>query len=155
MTLAKPVAQDTGHTLRLERSLRAPQAVVWAAWTDPKHLAKWFFPNDVDIVSSDFEPLTKPTWRTVMRGKDSGILFPVQGEFEAVEPPHRLVFTHGWEDETGKVPVMTRVTVNLKPEAGGTRLTFLQEGLSSAKSRDGHCDGWTQTLDNLTGYLST
>ena len=149
------IADRPDTVLRLERHLPAPVQTVWQVWTQPEHLAHWFFPNDVEILESDFEPLAKPTWRTVMRGLESGNLFPVRGDFVEVSAPTRLVFTHGWEDENGAVPVMTRVTVTLAPDGDGTKLIFLQEGLSSAASREGHLDGWSQVLDNLAGYITS
>jgi len=78
----------------------------------------------------------------------------VQGRFEVVDPPHTLIFTHGWQDDTGAVPVETRVTVTLTSHDGGTRLTLLQTGLASGQSRDGHREGWTQTLDTLDACIA-
>jgi hypothetical protein len=33
-------------------------------------------------------------------------------------------------------------------------MTFVQQGLESAESRDGHERGWTQAFDDLGAYLA-
>ena len=32
---------DTSKTVTIERVFNAPIELVWEAWTDPKHVAKW------------------------------------------------------------------------------------------------------------------
>lgn len=41
------MAFDPQLDLRLERVIRAPRALVWQAWTDPRHLVHWFTPPPV------------------------------------------------------------------------------------------------------------
>ena len=139
-------------SLRLQRTLNCPISRAWDLWTQPEHLKNWFFPNDIKIVSSDFAPLSNKTWRTEMLGLDSGTPFPVSGTFETVTPPTTLIFTHGWEDETGAIATLTRVTITLEPVGDQTRVTLEQTGLATPESRDSHCDGWSQVLTNLESY---
>ena len=140
------------NTLHLERLINCSLTRAWDLWTQPDHLKNWFFPNDIRIVTSDFAPLANKTWRTEMQGLDSGTPFPVSGTFETVDPPTTLIFTHGWEDETGAIATLTRVTVTLEPVGDQTRITLVQEGLATPESRDNHADGWSQVLNNLESY---
>lgn len=140
-----------GPALSLTRLLDAPPERVWAFWTEPRHLAHWFLPDGMTIEETDFLPRTGAEWRTVL-AEPGGRRHPVRGRFETVDPPRRIVFTHGWEDENGAVPVQTRATVTLIPHGDGTRLVFVQQGLASAQSRDGHREGWGQTLDRLARH---
>jgi uncharacterized protein YndB with AHSA1/START domain len=46
-------------------------------------------------------------------------------------------------------------TVTFEEQAGKTKLTLLQAGLESAKSRDAHRGGWNSSLERLAEYLAT
>ncbi len=142
-----------GHALSLTRILNAGVQRVWDHWTDPDLQAKWFVPQGMEVTESRFDPVSGGDWRTTMRAAEDGTLHTVQGHFEAVDPPHRLVFTHGWQDQAGEVPVAARVTLSLEEVEGGCRLILLQQGLQTEASRDGHREGWGQTLDNLAACL--
>ncbi len=140
-------------TLSVTRILNASQKRVWRCWTNAEEMAHWFFPDGIDIKSADFLPRTGQPWRTVMRSRADGREMVVRGQFVSVDPEESLVFTHGWEDDTGVVATETTVTITLHEEAGRTRLTLAQAGLATAESLAGHREGWSQTLDNLAAYL--
>jgi uncharacterized protein YndB with AHSA1/START domain len=70
----------------------------------------------------------------------------VSGEFAAVEPPSRLVFTWRWDaDETE-----TLVTVTFADsEDGGTILTVVHERFDTAEEAADHEQGWSDCLERL------
>ncbi|XWN31345.1 MAG: SRPBCC domain-containing protein [Devosia sp.] len=140
------------HDLTLTRQIAAPIRRVWEAWTDPKHLRRWFFPDHCPLVESDFDVREGGKYRCVMRG-ESGKDHTMVGEFKTVDPKGTLVFTHEWVGEhmphTGHV---TRVTVTLAERHGGTFVTMRQEGLLAADVRDSHADGWGMFLDHLVAF---
>ena len=45
------------------------------------------------------------------------------------------------------------VTISMKPEGGGTLLTFHHEQFFDEAARDNHERGWTELLDKLESYL--
>ena len=47
----------------------------------------------------------------------------------------------------------TLITVTIKPEGNGTRLTFRHEPFADAASRDSHESGWGQCLDRLVAEM--
>jgi uncharacterized protein YndB with AHSA1/START domain len=73
----------------------------------------------------------------------------VLGEYLEVEPPHRVVFTWGFE---GPDPIAeagsTRVEVTLERDGDGTRLTLFHHGLPE-RTRDAHAEGWAHYLARL------
>lgn len=75
-----------------------------------------------------------------------------RGEFVEVDPPHRLVYTFGWEaNEDGPNPVppgSTTIEIELVPDGDGTLLRFVHE-LPSAKAAESHAKGWDHYLDRL------
>ena len=77
-----------------------------------------------------------------------------RGEFVEVEPPHRLVFTWGWDaNEDGPNPVppgSTTIEIELVPDGDGTLLRFSHE-LPTVESAESHAHGW----DHYLGRLAT
>jgi uncharacterized protein YndB with AHSA1/START domain len=72
------------------------------------------------------------------------------GEYVAVERPHRVVFTWGWEGDGPSVnPGETTVEVLLAPEGDGTHLRLIHHDLPTAESAEKHGHGWRHYLDRL------
>jgi uncharacterized protein YndB with AHSA1/START domain len=82
---------------------------------------------------------------------DDGHVFHMQGEFVAVEPPTRVVFTWGFVEPEVNVPVgSTTVEVSLTPEGSGTRVRLVHHDLPPSEVA-AHVGGWTAMLDRLAG----
>lgn len=95
-------------------------------------------------VAALLDPRPGGTFRVEANGRDV-----VLGEYVEVEPPHRVVFTWGF-DGAGAITGAgsTRVEVTLEPDGEGTRLTLLHHGLTGPV-RDAHARGWTHFLERL------
>jgi uncharacterized protein YndB with AHSA1/START domain len=139
---------ETQQMLRLTRLLNATPEEVFDAWTDPASLSAWFFPGPIELEEVICEPRVGGLLRIVMRG-ESG-LFPHDGEFVAVERPHRLAFT--WRSPaTGDVD--TLVTIELAAQGKRTALTLTHERLPDREAMAKHEGGWTSVLDSLADHL--
>ena len=139
--------------LVITRVFDAPLALVFAAWTEPQHLAHWSGPKGFTTPHSAMDLREGGRYRACLRspqGEDHW----VTGVYKAIEPPHRLVMTHAWEDAQGRPGPETLVTVTLSEEAPGkTRMHFRQTGFDSVPSRDGHGQGWSESFDRLQAHL--
>jgi uncharacterized protein YndB with AHSA1/START domain len=73
------------------REFDAPRDLVFAAWTDPEHLAQWWGPNGFTTTTMSFDLRPGGIWRFVMHGPD-GRDYQNRITFEEVVPPeaHRL-----------------------------------------------------------------
>jgi uncharacterized protein YndB with AHSA1/START domain len=75
------------------------------------------------------------------------------GEFVEVDPPHRLVYTWGWEPgEGGTNPVppgSSTVEIELVPEGEGTLLRLTHRDLPSEEAAKSHSHGWDHYLARL------
>ena len=134
--------------LRIERLIAAPPERVFALWTEPEQLVKWWGPEGYDIPAHAIDARAGGHWRTTMRMSD-GKRMTVSGVYRSVEKPHRLVFTWAWEDETGVRGHETEVTVTFAAAPGGTKLVLLQKEFATVDARDRHAKGWSSTLDCL------
>jgi uncharacterized protein YndB with AHSA1/START domain len=81
----------------------------------------------------------------------------VIGEFVEIDPPHRLVYTWGWESrergerDTGDLvpPGSTTVEFELVPSHAGTLLRLRHSDLPTAQSASSHTRGWHHYLERL------
>ena len=92
MTLPAGYAIDPDLDLVLEREVDVPPELVWAAWTDPKHLVHWFTPAPWKTPVAELDVRPGGKFRTVMRGPE-GQEFDNTGCYLEVVENQRLVFT--------------------------------------------------------------
>jgi uncharacterized protein YndB with AHSA1/START domain len=137
--------------LRLERVLDAPPERVYAAWTDPAVLRRWWAAQpDWTAADASTDVRVGGRYRLSMRDSDGGIR-SVAGEYIEVEPPLRLKYSWAWDPHEGsEAPSsVTVVTVEFIAEGSGTRVVLEQRGFVSEPDRDSHDEGWRGCLDNL------
>lgn len=137
-------------SLTLKRRLPAPPAKVYAAWTDPGRLAKWFGPHGGEVVEVELDPHIDGRFRILMRTSD-GEEHGVAGTYREVIPDERLVFDWAWRSTPER---QSLVTLSFAPDGAGTLLTLHHAQFFDEKARDGHRDGWTQSLEKLEAYLA-
>lgn len=78
-----------------------------------------------------------------------------RGEFVEIDPPHRLVFTWGWEEGASPVgPGSSTVEFELIPDGDGTLLRFRHFNLPSAEAAESHSHGWDHYLARLATLAS-
>ena len=135
----------------MERLIAAPPERVFDLWTDPELLVQWWGPDGFDVPASALDVQPGGRWKTTMRSPD-GALHTVSGVYRLIEPPRRLVFTWGWDDEQGVRGHETEVTVTFEATPGGTRLVLQQQTFQSAEQRDRHSHGWGSSFDCLERF---
>jgi uncharacterized protein YndB with AHSA1/START domain len=139
------------------REFDAPRALVFEAWSDPKHLAQWWGPYGFTTTTSQFDMRPGGIWRFVMHGPD-GRDYQNRITFEEVVPPERLVYRHGGGDDLE--PVQFRTAVTFEDLGGRTRVTWRHEFPSAAARtrviKDYGADtGLAQTLARLDQYVAS
>jgi uncharacterized protein YndB with AHSA1/START domain len=140
------------------RVLDAPRELVFAVWTDPKHLAKWWGPDGFSTTTSVFDFRVGGVWRFVMHGPD-GRDYENRITFDEIVPPELLRYHHGGGDDVE--PVQFRTTVTFE-DLGDNRTRVTLTGVfPSLAERDrvireyGADKGLTQTLARLGDHLAT
>jgi uncharacterized protein YndB with AHSA1/START domain len=139
------------------RVFDAPRELVWAAWSDPKHLAQWWGPNGFTTTTSAFDMRPGGVWRFVMHGPD-GRDYQNLVTFDEIVKPERIVYRHGGGEDVE--PVQLTQTATFEDLGGKTRLT-MRGVFPSAEERGrvireyGADKGLVQTLARLDDYLAT
>ena len=75
--------------LVITRTFAAPRALVWATFTDPKHLPNWQ-PSAATMPVCEIDLRPGGSWRYVYR-TTNGKEFGVTGTYRDVDPPNRFV----------------------------------------------------------------
>jgi uncharacterized protein YndB with AHSA1/START domain len=141
----------------ITRVFDAPRALVFATWTDPKHLAQWWGPQGFTNPVCEFDARVGGAIRIHMRAPN-GAVYPMKGEVREIVPPERLVFTNIALDEAGNAVTDGLTTVTFTEENGKTTLTLHTRGAAmveyAAAYLKGMDVGWTQSIDKLQAYLA-
>lgn len=145
------VIQDD-RVLNIERLIAAPPEKLFELWTDPAKLVQWWGPEGTNVPEHALDVRPGGKWRTVMR-LANGERYTVSGVYRVIDPPRRLVFTWGWDDDKGMRGHETEVTVLFHPAPGGTRLALTQRAFESADARDRHGIGWKSSFDCLARMI--
>ena len=139
--------------LVITRVFDAPPRLVFKAWTEPERLVRWWGPQGFTMPSCEMDVRPGGAFRFRMRGPD-GTDHWLQGVYQEIVEPERLVCTWTWVDAEGKPGHETLLTVCFAEQGAKTKLTLHQAAFETVTSRDGHQDGWTSSLDRLDEYLA-
>jgi uncharacterized protein YndB with AHSA1/START domain len=135
-------------SLTVRRRVAAPVARLWDAWTSPAALRAWWGPPGVRCTDAEVDLRVGGAYR-IANLQDDGSTVWIEGAFEVVEPPHRLVYTWRIGDEP-----TSRVTVTFAAVAGGAEIVVHHDRIATPAKRDGHEAGWLGCLDGLDAWLA-
>ena len=139
-----------GFTVRRTIHINAAADKVWAALTQPEHIAQWF-PERATL-----EPLAVGA-AGVFEWSDYGAQ-PVI--IETLDAPHSI--SYRWGNATPNAATVdpehsTVFTFTLVEVADGTQLTVVETGFETladpAGSLESNRGGWNSELDELVAYL--
>ncbi len=151
---SKPTVTSTAdREIVIERTYDAPRELVWAAWTDAKHLDRWWGPNGFRNETSEMDFRVGGTWRYLMRGPD-GTDWPNWIRYRQIVKHERLEYDHGGGDgETQFEVVVTFTSVGQKTRVVMRSLFPSAEVCQMVKTQFGAVEGGHQTLARLSGLL--
>jgi uncharacterized protein YndB with AHSA1/START domain len=146
-----------GREFVITRDFAAPRELVFAAWTDPKHLAKWWGPRGFTNPVCQWDARPGNAIHVVMRAPN-GVDYPMGGEFREIVAPERLVFTSGALDENGNLLFEFLHTVTLVERSGQTMLTIRSRVVKTTAEANKYIGGFeagmTQSLVRLGEHLA-
>ncbi|MDF8265846.1 SRPBCC family protein [Luteipulveratus flavus] len=134
--------------LRLSRTYPVDADRLWAAWTVPDRLVRWWWRHWPGTTCT-IDLRVGGRWR--IDAPQQGIA--VHGEYVTLEEPSLLAFTWIWREDGTDGPV-EHVEVRFTPTPEGTLLDLHHTGIADAAGVADYRQGWTFVLDQLADTTS-
>lgn len=129
----------------VEKRIEARPETVFAFLTEPEKYRQW------KGIEAELDPRPGGIYRVQMNERTA-----IRGTYLEVEPPHRVVFTWGWEstvelpDGIGEVaPGSTRVEITLVADGDATILRVRHEAMPTEAAAGMHGVGWNLYTSRL------
>ncbi len=141
--------------LKIRREFPFPRELVFEAWVNKEHLAKWMGPTpDINLVLTEVNTKEGGAYRFGFQEKGcSDDPSYVHGEYIEINHPEKLVFTWIWEDPLPEAGVETLVTVEFFETESGTEIFLTHQKFMDEESCEKHNHGWNGTFDKLESKL--
>jgi uncharacterized protein YndB with AHSA1/START domain len=136
--------------LVVRRTIRARPEALFAAWTEPQQLMRWWGPEGVTCTAAEIDLRVGGRYRIANRMPDGSTLW-IAGEFEVIEAPSRLIYS--WRLEIPGAST-ERVSVSFVPRDTGTEVIVTHERIASDAARTQHESGWIGCLAGLARFAA-
>jgi uncharacterized protein YndB with AHSA1/START domain len=141
--------------LVLSRVFDAPRDLVFRAWIEKEHFAKWFGPRGFTITLKEADVRVGGRLRFDMRAPD-GKLYDNRIEFLEIKRPELLVYDHGSDKDDD--PERFRVTLTFDEQSDKKTVLTMRSLLPTKEQRAikigfGAVELGYQTLDKLAEHL--
>lgn len=146
------MSADSGEIV-LRRTIMASQEVAFEAWTTPGHVLQWWRPTETARCTlAEFDLRVGGRYRIDMSDPSEGTNCKVEGRFQEVTPPRRLVYT--WKASTHEGNVEnTLVTVEFHFKSRReTEVLLRHKGLPDAPIRQAHRETWEKMLASFATW---
>ena len=139
----------------LSRVIDAPRELVFEAFTEVRHLSRWWGPEGFTTTTHSFEFRVGGAWDFVMHGPD-GADYREWITWTEITPPARIAMRHG---ESRSDPNAFESVVTFEPDGEATRIQMhtvfpTKELRDEAVDKYHAIEGGQQTLSNLAAYVT-
>lgn len=145
---------ESEREMVISRAIDGPRELVFRAFTEPRHLARWFGPDGFTLTTRAFAFEVGGVWDFTMHGPD-GTGYPNWIRWQEITPPARLVYEQGSRADD---PEAFQSTVTFTEKDGQTDVTL--RGLFKTKAQlekavrvFNAVEGGKQTLGRLAAYV--
>ena len=149
--------ETVSREVEVKRIVDAPVDLVFKAWTEAEHLARWWGPDGFTNPVCESDPRPGGALRIVMRGPD-GTDYPMTGTFREVAAPERLVVESTAEDGAGHRVLEAVTTVDFADHGGKTLITVHERAVALVPEAGlmlgGMEAGMRQSLQRLEDVLT-
>ena len=152
-TRAEPATAD--REIVISRVIDAPRELVFEAFTEVRHLSRWWGPEGFTTTTRSFEFREGGEWVFVLHGPD-GTDYSEWIRWLRIAPPELIALRHG---EVRDDPNAFESVITFEPDGGATRIemrtVFPTRQLRDEAAEKYHAiEGGQQTLGNLAAYVT-
>ncbi len=151
--MAQPGVVD--REIVLSRVIDAPRELVFEAFTEVRHLSRWWGPEGFSTTTRSLDFRVGGEWDFVMHGPD-GTDYPEWITWTEIIAPERIAMLHG---ESREDPNAFESVLTFQPDGEATRIEMrtvfpTQELRQEAVEKYHAIEGGQQTLGNLAAYVA-
>ncbi|TCC54405.1 ATPase [Kribbella pittospori] len=151
----EPAHATADREVVISRVIGAPRELVFAAFTEVRHLSRWWGPDGFTTATRAFQFRVGGEWDFVMRGPD-GTDYPEWITWREIVPPERIALLHG---ESRDDPNAFESVLTFEPAGEQTRIVMhtvfpTKEVRDEAVEKYHAIEGGEQTLHNLAAYVA-
>ena len=152
---ARADAVTADREIVISRVIDAPRELVFEAFTEVRHLSRWWGPDGFTTTTTAFEFRVGGEWEFVMHGPD-GTAYQEWITWTEIVPPERIALRHG---EFRGDPNAFESVLTFEPDAAATRIemrtVFPTQALRDEAVQRYHAiEGGRQTLSHLADYVT-
>ncbi|MEV8596180.1 SRPBCC family protein [Streptomyces sp. NPDC052013] len=152
-TGTEPATAD--REIVISRVIDAPRELVFEAFTEVRHLSRWWGPEGFTTTTRSFEFREGGEWDFVLHGPD-GTDYSEWIRWLHIAPPERIALLHG---EFRDDPNAFESVLTFAPENAATRLVMrtvfpTRELRDEAVEKYHAIEGGRQSLSNLAAYVT-
>jgi uncharacterized protein YndB with AHSA1/START domain len=145
----------TDREIVISRVIAAPRELVFEAFTDVRHLSRWWGPEGFSTTTRAFEFRVGGEWTFVMHAPD-GTDYQEWISWREIAPPERIALLHG---ESRDDPNAFESLLTFAPDGAATRIEMrtlfpTRELRDEAVEKYHAVEGGRQTLANLADYVA-
>ena len=145
----------TDREIVMSRVISAPRELVFEAFTQVRHLSRWWGPDGFSTTTRSFEFRAGGNWDFVMHGPD-GTDYQEWITWREIAPPERIALLHG---ESREDPNAFESVLAFEPDGDETRIVMrtvfpTKELRDEAVEKYHAIEGGEQTLSNLAAYVA-
>jgi uncharacterized protein YndB with AHSA1/START domain len=148
---------ETTAEVTITRMIDAPADLVFRAWTEGEHLAKWYAPEGFGVARAESDAKEGGAFTIVMQGPD-GAEYPLWGTYTEFDPPKKLVAASTAAGPDGTPALDSVTTVTLVDHDGKTEMTVHEKANAltpeAAPMLGGMEVGLLQTLRKLDDLVT-
>ena len=141
------IAATDKPTIVTRRTVDAPRALVFDAWTKPEYIKRWLGPRNMEMVVCDVDLRVGGSYRFVHRAPD-GQEFGFHGTYREISRPDRLVSTYVFE----LFPDAEALETLVLEEHDGKTTVITTTLHKTMQNRDGHLANGAMEAGMIEGY---
>ena len=145
------MSQNTSHTIRLHRVIRAPAERVYRAFLDPDAMAKWLPPHGFTGKVHEMDARVGGGYRMSFTNFSSGQSHAFGGRYVELTPHERIRYTDRFDDPA--MPGEMQVSITLRKVDCGTDLDIVQSGVPAMIPAENCYLGWQESLSLLANLV--
>ncbi|MFK7952970.1 MAG: SRPBCC domain-containing protein [Ekhidna sp.] len=140
------------RTVTINKTFNAPIELVWEAWTQAEHIAKWWSPKGIEtkVIEHDFSIGGK--WKYAMPMPD-GKEFIAEGQYTEIEALKKIVSLANFKPMTEGVEIQSL----FEKDGDKTHFTFNvvhpTEEYKIQQEKMGILNGWGSVFERLDALL--